>query len=109
DGLRGEVIVGPTPEMVAEAEKRRSRHEAFVEQLRGDRERQATMADGTIVHLRANIELPAEVQIALDQGAEGIGLFRSELLYIQRATPPSEEEQYAIYKAIAEACAPRPV
>lgn len=109
DGLKGEIVVRPTPEMVAEAQQRRLRHEAFVEQLREDRERQATMADGTVVHLRANIELPAEVHIALDQGAEGIGLFRSELLYIERSSPPSEEEQYAIYKAIAEACAPQPV
>jgi len=109
DGLKGEVVVGPTPEMLVQAERRRLRHEAFVEHLREDRERQATLADGTVVHLRANIELPAEVHIALDHGAEGIGLFRSELLYIERTTPPSEEEQFAIYKAIAEVCAPRPV
>ncbi len=109
DGLKGEIIVGPTPEMIAQAERRRSRHEAFVERLRADRERQATMADGTVVHLRANIELPAEVDIAIAQGAEGIGLFRTELLYLERSVPPSEEEQFEIYKAIAEACAPRPV
>lgn len=109
DGFRGELTIGPTDEMIATASRRAERHAAFIEQLRGDRLRQAKTADGTVVHLRANIELPAEVQLALDQGAEGIGLYRTELLYVDRSVPPSEEEQFEVYRGIVQACAPRPV
>lgn len=109
DGFRGEITISPTPEMIAAAMERAARHTAFLEQLRVDRNRQATTADGAVVHLRANIELPAELALALEHGAEGIGLYRTELLYLDRAAPPSEDEQFEIYRAIVEASSPRPV
>lgn len=109
DGFRGEVTVSPTEAMIAAAKERATRHSAFLEQLRLDRERQAMTADGVVLHLRANIELPAEVALALEQGAEGIGLYRTELLYVDRAAPPSEDEQFEVYRAIVQACAPHPV
>ena len=61
------------------------------------------------MHLRANVELPAEAILALDHGAEGIGLYRTEFLYIDRVAPPDEDEQYEIYRAVVEAMHPRPV
>lgn len=109
DGFRGEVTIAPTPEMIAAAQRRAERHVAFVKHLRIDKDRQAATADGTTVHLRANVELPAEALLALDHGAEGVGLYRTEFLYVDRVTPPSEEEQYEIYKAVAQTCAPNPV
>jgi phosphoenolpyruvate-protein phosphotransferase (PTS system enzyme I) len=109
DGFRGEVTVSPTPEMIAEAEQRAQRHIALVKHLRGDRDREAATADDVRVHLRANVEFPAEALLALDHGAEGIGLYRTEFLYVDRTTPPDEEEQYHLYRAVIETVAPRPV
>lgn len=59
--------------------------------------------------LRANIELPGESQVALDQGAQGIGLYRTEFLYVDRAEPPTEQEQYETYRRVLETMAPLPV
>jgi phosphotransferase system enzyme I (PtsI) len=59
--------------------------------------------------LRANIELPAEADVALAHGAEGIGLYRTEFLYVGRSDAPSEEEQYVTYRHVLEAVAPLPV
>jgi phosphotransferase system enzyme I (PtsI) len=109
DGFRGEVTVAPTPEMIAEAEQRAQRHIALVKHLRTDRDREAATSDDTRVHLRANVEFPAEALLALDHGAEGIGLYRTEFLYVDRTTPPDEEEQYHLYRAVIETVAPRPV
>jgi phosphotransferase system enzyme I (PtsI) len=66
-------------------------------------------ADGTRVRLDANVELPAEAALALQEGAAGIGLYRTEFLYLDRAVPPSEEEQLKIYCDVAQVLAPRPV
>jgi phosphotransferase system enzyme I (PtsI) len=109
DGFRGEVTVSPTPAMIAEAEERSKRHIALVRNLREDRARQAATADGTALHLRANIEFPAEALLAVDHGAEGIGLYRTEFLYVDRASPPDEDEQYELYRAVIETVQPRPV
>jgi phosphotransferase system enzyme I (PtsI) len=55
------------------------------------------------------VELPAEAILAVDHGAEGIGLYRTEFLYIDRSTQPDEQEQYELYRAVLEAVAPKPV
>jgi len=108
DGFRGEVTVAPTAEMIGEAEERSKRHNALVRHLREDRDRQTTTADGVPVHLRANIEFPAEALLAVDHGSEGIGLYRTEFLYVDRASPPPEDEQYELYRAVIETVHPRP-
>jgi phosphotransferase system enzyme I (PtsI) len=108
DGFRGEVTVAPTPEMIAEAEERSKKHIALVRHLREDRDKQTATADGTAVHLRANIEFPAEAPLAVDHGAEGIGLYRTEFLYVDRAAPPDEDEQYEVYRSVLETMHPRP-
>lgn len=109
DGFRGEVTVAPTEAMIAAAELRKLRHAAFLEGLRGDRGCPTRTLDGTTAHLRANAELPDEVSAAVEQGAEGVGLYRTELLYVDRVEPPSEEEQFEAYRAIVEAASPHPV
>ena len=109
DGFRGEIVVGPTPEMTEEARSRAARHHAMVSNLRVDRDRQTVTADGTQIHLRANVELPAEALLAIDHGAEGIGLYRTEFLYVDRDAPPTEEEQYEIFRAVVETVGDRPV
>jgi phosphotransferase system enzyme I (PtsI) len=109
DGFRGEVTVCPTEEMIADALERADRHNRLVKHLRSEKDRQAATIDGVAVHLRANVEFPAEALLAIDYGAEGVGLYRTEFLYIDRAVPPDEEEQYRIYRDVVETMAPRPV
>ena len=109
DGIRGAVTIHPTREAIDEARARVDRDAAFARGLSESRDRPPATKDGTAVMLRANVELPAEAILARDQGAAGIGLYRTEFLYIDRASPPSEEEQYEIFRAVVEAMKPRPV
>jgi phosphoenolpyruvate-protein phosphotransferase (PTS system enzyme I) len=109
DGLRGVVIVDPTPEQLEDAKARAERYTAFSRELQESRDRPPTTLDGTRVVLRANVELPAEAILARDYGAEGIGLYRTEFLYIDRLSPPNEEEQFEVFRAVVEAIRPRPV
>lgn len=110
DGLRGEVVVHPHEEQIAEANARAARHLALGRGLlTSARETPAITSCGTHVGVNANVELPAEASLALDHGAEGVGLYRTEFLYIDRTSQPDEEEQYAVYRAIAETMSPRPV
>jgi phosphotransferase system enzyme I (PtsI) len=109
DGLRGEVVVNPNEITVEEARVRGARHLAFARGLLSARDQPCVTRDGEPVTLKANVELPAEAILALDHGAEGIGLYRTEFIYIDRVTMPTEDEQYELYRAVVEAVAPRPV
>ena len=109
DGLRGEVVVNPNEITVEEARGRGARHLAFARGLLSARNQPCVTRDGEPVSLKANVELPAEAILALDHGAEGIGLYRTEFIYIDRTTMPTEDEQYELYRAVVEAVAPRPV
>jgi phosphotransferase system enzyme I (PtsI) len=109
DGLRGQVVVNPSDMAVADARGRGARHLAFARGLLSARNQPCVTRDGDAVTLKANVELPAEAILALDHGAEGIGLYRTEFIYIDRSTMPTEDEQYELYRAVVEAVAPRPV
>ncbi len=109
DGLRGRVVLSPTAALIDRANLRAERYSALTRELRELRDRPATTRCGIHIHLRANIELPAEADVALAHGAEGIGLYRTEFLYVDRSDPPSEEEQYVTYRHVLEAVAPLPV
>lgn len=109
DGLRGVVLRNPTDAEAADATDRGERYGAFVRSLRSNRAAPARTRDGAAVKLRANIELPGEVAVAIDHGADGIGLYRTEFLYIDRGEPPTEEEQYETFKRIVSTMAPRTV
>jgi phosphotransferase system enzyme I (PtsI) len=109
DGLRGQVVVNPSDITIADARGRGARHLAFARGLLSARNQPCVTRDGDPVSLKANVELPAEAILALDHGAEGIGLYRTEFIYIDRMTMPTEEEQYELYRAVVEAVAPRPV
>ncbi|MBK8251393.1 MAG: phosphoenolpyruvate--protein phosphotransferase [Polyangiaceae bacterium] len=109
DGLRGVVIVDPTPEQLDDAKSRSERYTAFSRELQESRDRPPATLDGTRITLRANVELPAEAILARDYGAEGIGLYRTEFLYIDRLSPPNEDEQFEVFRAVVEAIRPRPV
>ncbi|MEO6419071.1 MAG: phosphoenolpyruvate--protein phosphotransferase [Polyangiaceae bacterium] len=109
DGLRGEITLHPNEQAIADAHGRSARHLAFARGLLSARNEPCVTASGETVTLRANVELPAEAILALDHGAQGIGLYRTEFLYIDRSTLPTEDEQYELYRAVVEAVAPHPV
>ena len=109
DGLRGVVTLSPSEGDADVAKDRGRRYMAFVRSLRTNRDATAATRDGVPILLRANIELPAEVPVAIDHGADGIGLYRTEFLYVDRREPPSEDEQFETYRRIVETMAPRTV
>lgn len=109
DGYRGRVTISPTRDNISKASARAERHLALARDRQVWKSRPCATKCGVTVDIRANIELPAEAQIALFEGAQGIGLYRTEFLYVDRAHPPSEDEQYEVYKNVVEAAAPLPV
>jgi phosphotransferase system enzyme I (PtsI) len=109
DGTQGVVIVDPDSQALAEYELRQ--HQFNLERLKLKRLRnmRATTLDGVSIDLHANIELPGDVSQARENGATGIGLFRSEFLFLNRSHLPDEEEQFEAYRSVAEAMDGLPV
>jgi phosphotransferase system enzyme I (PtsI) len=97
DGTRGLVILHPDEATVAEAQRNRASWAEENRQLESLRDQPASTPDGVTLVLRSNVELPQEVEHIARHGAEGIGLFRTEFLFMNRAEPPDEEEQFEIY------------
>ena len=109
DGFNGALILHPTEQTLFEYGQIERRHLAMEEKLQHDRDLPAVTLDGHEIVLSANIENPQETTEVLASGAEGVGLFRTEYLFLERATRPSEEEQYAAYRQLAEQLHPAPV
>jgi phosphotransferase system enzyme I (PtsI) len=108
DGYEGIVLVNPTPAMISEYQSRVTRHVEAEKKLLENRAMAAVTKDGRTVLLQANIELVEELDDAIKFGAEGIGLYRSEFLYIAKSPDlPNEEEHFEIYRKIAEKLAPQ--
>lgn len=108
DGNRGEVILCPTPDQVEEYRfKARSQHQR-IEALLIDREAPAETRDHARIGLLANIEMPDEVPYALDFGAEGIGLYRTEFLFLDRNDLPREDEHFMHARGVVRRVAPFP-
>jgi phosphotransferase system enzyme I (PtsI) len=103
DGLRGRVIVDPDADQVDEAERRAARHAALADELGTRRDDPATTKDGVRIALEANIELPEEAQLARKHGAEGVGLYRTEFLYVNQAEPPTEDDQLEVFRRVIHA------
>src|SRR4051812_29431161 len=108
DGLRGEVIVRPSQEQVDEYRVRQTRHQTFVHELLKNRDLPAETTDGARVRLYANVELTEEVPSALEHGAEGIGLYRTEFLFLDRTDLPKEEEHYLHARGVLKRLHPFP-
>jgi len=102
DGTQGVVIVDPDEQVLTEYQLRQQQFDIGRQKLRRIRDRRAVTLDGVQVELQANIELPADVAEALDNGATGIGLFRSEFLFLNRRDLPDEDEQFEAYRNVAE-------
>jgi len=109
DGATGAVLVNPSPGMLQEYRDRQVAYAAERAALALLRDEPAVTLDGIDIVLHANIELPDEAAAALAAGAHGIGLFRSEFLFMGRQRLPDEEEQYQAYASVVETMAGRPV
>ena len=102
DGLRGQLLLHPRPETVVEHQARATRFRDLARLRREARDRPSKLGSGELIELRANIDLPSESLGALSHGARGIGLYRTEFLYMDRSEPPTEDEQYDTYRRVAE-------
>jgi phosphotransferase system enzyme I (PtsI) len=109
DGTVGEVIVNPSSAIRKEFEGKKKKYDDYQKELRKTAKLSSRTLDGVDFKPMANIELPEEVEQAISLGAEGIGLFRSEFLYLQSQSLPSEEDHFEIYSRIAENAFPSPV
>lgn len=109
DGQQGVLIIDPPVTVLAEYRRRQRNWVEARRKLSSIRKTDAITRDGTPIELLANIELPQDAANVLDSGAVGVGLFRSEFLFLGRDSLPSEDEQYAAYRAVAEAMRGAPV
>ena len=109
DGSSGVVYVDPDPGILHRMQKKREnerQRRLTLEQYRG---KPTVTKDGRSIRLCANIGSLADADLALENDAEGIGLFRSEFLYLETEAPPTEEQQFAVYKTVAKKFGRRPV
>jgi len=109
DGANGLVFVNPESETLEEYRKEEAALRNITKRFILLKDQPALTLDGKRVVIAANIELPDEIPSIIDHGAEGIGLYRTEFFYMNRADIPSEEEHYMAYKFVTEAVDPYPV
>ena len=109
DGSSHVVIVNPDRAVLAEYRLKQSEFELERQKLKRLRSKPAETLDGQRVMLNANIELPGDLAQVLDSGANGVGLFRSEFLFLNRYGLPSEDEQFEAYRAVAAGLSGKPL
>lgn len=109
DGEHGRVVVGPSDATLAEFERKAEARKRLERQLARLRSLPAESRDGERISLLANLELPRDVEGATLSGAEGVGLLRTEFLFMNRDTLPDEDEQYVVLRGIIEGMGGRPV
>ena len=106
DGYTGVLILNPTEETLQEYGRIEQRKVQVAQRLGLIRDTASTTSDGRHIILSANIELPEELDDVSGSGAEGVGLYRTEFLYLNRSKPPDEAEQYENYRLVAERSKP---
>jgi phosphotransferase system enzyme I (PtsI) len=109
DGLQGVLVVDPDPVVLGEYRLRQSQHGLERQKLKRLRSTPSATLDGTPVELFANIELPQDIGEVQESGAQGVGLFRTEFLFMNRKGLPTEDEQFESYREVARAMDGRPV
>ena len=109
NGTRGTVLLDPSPEELREAERSEARRGELTARLEEAVSQPSVTLDGTRIALRGNVDLPDEIAAAQAHGAEGVGLLRTEFLLTGHATLPSEDEQVAYFRRVAEAFPGHPV
>ncbi|PTB82154.1 phosphoenolpyruvate--protein phosphotransferase [Alloalcanivorax venustensis] len=109
DGLTGQVLVNPSAEVIADYQEKAQNYRAQQAEWSTLVNEQTVSKDGVHVELAANIGSPSDLDGVLRHGAEGIGLYRTEFLYMGRENLPSEEEQFTAYKTVLEGMKGKPV
>lgn len=109
DGTRGVAVFDPDPETLEEHRRKQRRYRELTANLAALKDQQCVTLDGREVELGANLEVPEELPGIMENGADGIGLYRTEFFYLSRQTLPTEEVQYSTYRSIVEAMRPHPV
>jgi phosphoenolpyruvate-protein phosphotransferase len=110
DGLEGAVYVNPDESILQDYRARQEKHRLYIDELKALKDLPAKTKDGARrVELSANIGNPQDCEGALANGAEGVGLYRTEFLFMDRNSLPDEEEQFGAYKIVAETMSPFPV
>ena len=106
DGIEGKIIVNPSREQLAAYQEKNKQYNTFQAHLILNRDLPAETTDGFRVSLAGNIETPEETESIISHGASNIGLYRTEFLYLNRQTLPSEEEHFLTYKKVTESLPP---
>ncbi|MCD6256436.1 phosphoenolpyruvate--protein phosphotransferase [Candidatus Aerophobetes bacterium] len=106
DGNSGKVIINPTPRQIERYKDKKRKFLIYKKSLENLKSLPPKTIDGREIELAANIAGPEEVDLAMRDGAEGVGLYRTEYLYMNRSSLPSEEEQLEAYRAVVEKVAP---
>jgi phosphotransferase system enzyme I (PtsI) len=109
DGYNGLIIINPTDQTLFEYGQLVRKQVTLEEKLREMQDKPAVSLDGVRIVLSANVEQPSDTDAVISSGAEGVGLFRTEYLFINREVLPNEEEQFVAYKQVAAALKPSPV
>jgi phosphotransferase system enzyme I (PtsI) len=109
DGTDGEVIIDPPPAIRREFQAKKEKYENYGRELQKTAKLKSETLDNVRFIPQANIELPEEVGLAAAMGAEGVGLFRSEFIYLRRESLPTEEDHFEIYARLARGAHPHPV
>ena len=109
DGSQGLILVNPSEEQLALFRETMRRYQESEARALADKDLPALSTDGFRMRLIGNIEFPEEIQPLLAHGAEGIGLYRTEFLFLDRTTPPTEEEHYQAYRQVLETMGGKPV
>jgi phosphotransferase system enzyme I (PtsI) len=109
DGNRGIVIVNPDKQTIRQYEEYSKELAKLEHRLDAVRQKPAVTRDGTEITLLGNIEFPDEAEIVLEKGGEGIGLYRTEFLYLNSENEPTEQDHYEAYAKTVRICADRPV
>jgi phosphotransferase system enzyme I (PtsI) len=109
DGDHGQVILHPDQETLDRYKQEIDDHRSLAQRLAGLKDQPAETIDGTRIELLANIEFPHEMQACLDRGAEGVGLYRTEFLYLGAESEPTEEDHFQAYAEVIRAMGQLPV
>ncbi len=109
DGFNGNIVVNPTDQTLFEYGQLVRKQVSLEEKLRDTLNQHAVTLDNHRIFISANIEQAGDIEAVRSSGAEGVGLFRTEYLFLNREHPPTEEEQYQSYRQVAEALKPNPV
>jgi phosphotransferase system enzyme I (PtsI) len=109
DGSRGTITARPSSSAIEDARSRVESRRQLAQKLRGDVLREAALRSGEAIEILANIERASDIALVTGSGGQGIGLFRTEFLFIDRPSLPCEEEQYECYRSIVESMPGSPV